>query len=306
VIDLATNNTDVLAALSGAIEELARNAAPSLVSLGSEHGTGTGIVIDDQRHILTAGHVVHRQREVSVGTNEGSPLQGKVLGRNPYADLALVEATSGKLKPLKLGRSRDARVGQFVLALARTHGGSPSVTSGIITGVNRQIGGWWRFSIGNAIVTDARLNPGYSGGPLIDAKGDMIGMNVAYFSNRGIAVPMDAINKDIDRLVRGEGFKRAYLGIVSNPIQLPDELASRLNLEQRGGLMILSVEPESSAKKAGLVLGDVVVKFRDNPVNNLQDLESLLNEDAIGKEARITVLRQEQQKELTVIPSVVE
>jgi S1-C subfamily serine protease len=260
-------------------------------------------VIDGQGHVLTAGHVVHRLEDVDVGLDNGTTLQGKVVGRNPYADLALVQVQSGGLEPLERGSSSDIKVGQFVLALARPFGGRPSVTSGIVTGVNRQVGGWWRFSIGNAIVTDARLNPGYSGGPLVDAKGRMIGMNVAYFSNRGIAVPMDTITGDIERLARGEGFRRAYLGIVSNPIQLPDDVASRLANQQKSGLMVLSVEPGSSAKKAGLVLGDVVVRFGDKQVNNLQDLESVLNEDVIGKEAKLTVLRQEQQKVLTVVPS---
>jgi S1-C subfamily serine protease len=300
---LVANNTDVLQALSGAIEELAQAAAPSLVNVGSEHRTGTGVVIDDQGHVLTAGHVVHRLEDVEVGTDDGEAVQGKVVGRNPYADLALVQVQSRTLKPLERGNSSDVKVGQFVLALARPFNGRPSVTSGIVTGVNRQIGGWWRFSVNNAIVTDARLNPGYSGGPLVDAKGRMIGMNVAYFSNRGIAVPMDTIAGNIERLARGDGFKRAYLGIVSNPIQLPDDVASRLEPEQRSGLMVLSVEPGSSAKKAGLALGDVVIRFGDKRVNDLQDLESFLNEDAIGKEAKLTVLRQEQQKVLTVVPS---
>jgi S1-C subfamily serine protease len=297
--------TEILQALSMAVEELAGNATPSLVSVGSEHRSGTGVVVEKGR-ILTAGHVVHRLEEVEVGIDGGETIHAKVVGRNPYSDTALLEVPSPDLRPMKLGGEGEARIGQFVLALARAHQGRPSVTSGVITGVNRQIGGWWRFSVGNAIVTDARLNPGYSGGPLLNAQGQMIGMNVAYLSNRGIAVPADALNKDIERMMRGEGFKRAYLGIVSNSVSLPDDVTSKLELDQKSGLIVLSVEPESSAKKAGLALGDVLVKFGEKTVNNLQDLESMLGEDAIGRETRLVVLRGEEPRELTVVPSALE
>ncbi len=300
-----SKGTELLQALSGAIEGVAAAASPSVVSVGTDHRTGTGILFDSSGHVLTAGHVVGRLTEVLVGTVEGTQ-KAKVVGLNPYSDLALLKVEPGGGKPIELGDSAEVRVGQFVLALANPQGRSPSVTSGVVTGVNRQVGGWWHFSVGNAIVTDARLNPGYSGGPLLDAGGRMIGMNIAYMSNRGIAVPLASIRKEFDRLARGESAKRAYLGVVSSPVSLPEEVASKPDVSQRTGLMIFSVEPGSAARGAGLVLGDVLVRFGDKPVGSLFDLEALLGEDAIGRETQIVVLRGEELKELRVTPSAAE
>ncbi len=298
-------SNELLQALSGAIEEVSSSVSPSVVSVASGHRVGTGVVLDSEGHIVTAGHVVHGLEEVEI-SHETRKATAKVLGNNRRSDLALMEVEQRDLTPIELGSSSALKVGQFVLAVANPHGGRPSVTSGIITGVDRQVGGWWRFSVGNAIVTDARLNPGYSGGPLIDANGRMVGMNVAYLSNRGIAVPIDTVKAEAGRIARGEGLKRAYLGIISNPISLPEEVAGRKDVSQNGGLMVFSVEPESSAKRAGLALGDVIVRFGDRPVVSFQDLEAQLGEDAIGKETKVVVLRGEQPKELVITPVAAE
>jgi len=279
------------------------SASPSVVSVGMDGRSGTGVVIDTQGQILTANHVVHRLEEVDVGTSDGRRLTAKVVGRNPYADLALLKVDGAGLKPMPLGDSSSLKVGQFVLALANPFSSSVSATSGIITGVNRPIGGWWRFSIRNAIVTDARLNPGYSGGPLVDASGRMVGMNVAYINNRGIAVPVDTIRKSVEKMSKGENVRKAYLGIVSSPIDLPDEIASRSDVNQQTALMVYSVEPQSAAKRAGLALGDVLLKFGETRLTSVQDLEVVLGEEAIGRKTSILVLRGEELKELNVTPS---
>ena len=265
--------------------------------------SGTGVVVDDEGHILTANHVVHRLDETEVVTNSGERLAAKVVGRNHYADLALLKVDADGLRPIELGESGNLKVGQFVLALARPQAGQVGATSGIITGVNRQVGGWWRFSVRDAIVTDARLNPGYSGGPLLDASGRMVGMNVAYVMNRGIAVSANTIRRSLERMAKGESVKRAYLGVVSSPIELPEEVASRQDIDQETALMVFSVEPGSAAKSAGIALGDVLLRFGDQRLTDIQDLESVLDEEAIGQKAKLVVLRGEQLKELAVTPA---
>ncbi|MDV3277992.1 MAG: S1C family serine protease [Nitrososphaerales archaeon] len=282
---------------------MTKSASASVVSVGLNGRSGTGVVIDTEGRILTANHVVHRLDEVEVGTSDGRKLNAKVVGRNPYADLALLKVDVGDLKPMELGDSSSLKVGQFVLALANPFSGAVSATSGIVTGVNRPIGGWWRFSIPNAVVTDARLNPGYSGGPLVDASGKMVAMNVAYVMNRGIAVPVDTIRTSLEKMAKGESVKRAYLGIVSSPIELPEEVASRADVDQDTALMVYSVEPESAAKKAGLALGDVLLKFGDQTLRGIQDLEGALGEETIGRKVKLVVLRGEQLKELTATPA---
>ncbi len=300
---MKSSSSEILQLLSGAIEEVASETSPSVVRVGIEGRSGTGVVFDKEGHILTANHVVHRLDEVEVGTSEKSRFNAKVVGRNPYSDLALLKVDSTALAPIALGASSNLRVGQFVLALANPFSTNVSATSGIITAVNRPIGGWWRFSIDSAIVTDARLNPGYSGGPLLDAKGKMIGLNVAYFSNRGIAVPIDTIRTAAERMARGESVKKAYLGIVSNPISLPPEISSKPEVKQEGGLIVFSVEPDSAARKGGIVLGDVLVKLDNKPVTDLQDLQTILGEELVGKKVKVSVLRGEKLTELSVTPS---
>ncbi|MDG6901668.1 MAG: trypsin-like peptidase domain-containing protein [Nitrososphaerota archaeon] len=299
---MQTNSSEFLQRLSGAIEDVARGASESVVTVEMDGRSGTGVVIDNEGHVLTANHVVHRIDETDIVTDDGKRLSAKVVGRNQYADLALLKAELDGLRPIELGESSQLKVGQFVLALARPQAGPMGATSGIITGVSRQLGGWWRFSVRDAIVTDARLNPGYSGGPLIDASGRMVGMNVAYVMNRGIAVSADTIRRSLERMARGENVRRAYLGIVSSPIELPDEVASRQDVDQETGLMVFSVEQGSAARSAGMALGDVLLRFDGQRLANLQDLEGVLDEEAVGKKARLVVLRGEQLKELTVVP----
>jgi serine protease Do len=299
---MQVNSSEFLQRFSGAIEDVARSASPSVVSVGVDGRSGTGVVVDSEGHILTAGHVVSRLDQTEVGTSDGKKLAARVVGRNPYADLALLKVDDAKLEPMELGDSSGLKVGQFVMALANPFSSSVSVTSGIVTGVNRPIGGWWRFSLQNAIVTDARLNPGYSGGPLVDASGRMVGMNVAYVSNRGIAVPANTIKKSIEKMAKGENIKRAYLGVVTSAIELPDEVAARSDVNQESALMVFSVEPESAAKRAGIRLGDVLLKLGDIPLTGVEDLTGALAEEAIGKKTRLLVMRGEELKELSVTP----
>jgi S1-C subfamily serine protease len=300
---MQANSSEFLQRLSGAIEDVARSTSESVVTVERDGRSGTGVVVDRDGHILTANHVVHRLDETEVVTHDGKRLTAKVVGRNQYADLALLKAESNGLRPVELGESSKLKVGQFVLALARPQAGSVGVTSGIITGVNRQIGGWWKFSVRDAIVTDARLNPGYSGGPLVDASGRMIGMNVAYVMNRGIAVSADTIKRSLEKMAKGESVRRAYLGIVSSPIELPEELASRADIDQETGLMVYSVEPGSAAKAAGIAFGDVLLRFGDQRLTDIQDLGGVLDEEAIGQKAKLVVLRGEEMKELAVTPT---
>ncbi len=233
-------NSSILQTISGEIERLAESTGRSVVSISSGHGNGSGIVWD-QHTVVTAFHVVRGADEVSIGTSDGKKLPAKVTGRFRRSDIAVL-TVEGELSPITKGDSDSLKPGQFVLALANPFSAHTSVTSGIITGANRSIGGWWGMTIENAIITDARVNPGYSGGPLVDASGRMIGMNVAYVSKRGIAVPVNTISKVVQRIAKGQPFKRAYMGIVTNPVALPEEVSSSSKVGQETGVMVFSVE----------------------------------------------------------------
>jgi S1-C subfamily serine protease len=298
---LSPSSSGILQTISGEIERIAENVGRSVVSVGSGQGNGSGIAWDEHT-VVTAYHVVRGAEEVNVGTEDGRKLVAKVTGRLRRSDLAVL-TVDASLTPIQKGDSDGLKAGQFVLALANPFASRTSVTSGIITGANRTIGGWWGMTIENAVITDARVNPGYSGGPLVDASGQLIGMNVAYFSKRGIAVPVNAIEKVVKRLAEGKPFKRAYLGIVSNPVALPAEVSSDQRVGQETGVMVLSIEDGTPAKKSGLAFGDVILKFNGKSISNSDDLTSLLGEEAIGKQAKISILRGGNVVELEITPT---
>lgn len=298
---MSLKSSGILQTISGEIERLAESTGRSVVSVSSGRGNGSGFAWDEHT-VVTAFHVVREADEVSVGTEDGRKLAAKVTGRFRRSDIAVLTVEE-PLTPIQRGGSDGLKAGQFVLALANPFASRTSVTSGIITGANRSIGGWWGMTIENAIITDARVNPGYSGGPLVDASGRLIGMNVAYFSKRGIAVPVGTISKVVDRLAKGQPFKRAYLGIVTNPVALPEEVSSDESVGQDAGLMVYSVEEGTPAKQSGLSFGDVILRFDGKEVSSSEDLTGLLGEEAIGKKAKLSVLRGGTVVDLEVTPT---
>jgi S1-C subfamily serine protease len=155
----------------------------------------------------------------------------------------------------------------------------------------------------NIIATDAKLNPGFSGGPLVDAQGKLIGINTAYVWSRGIAIPVNKVKNICDRLMSGRVIKKAYLGIIANSVAIPTEIQEETGLNQHSGVMIFSVEPGSPARKAGLAMGDVIVEFDGKPVTNFYDLPRLLAEDVGGKETKLTIIRREKLLKISVTPT---
>ena len=298
------NPLQVLKSLSDATTELVRKLTPSVVSINSTMTRGTGVVYKDG-YIVTCNHVLGRSASVRIGSGEKT-LEAKAIGVDPYSDIAILRAEEGNFRPIELGDSGNLSTGQFVLALANPFNRQPTATTGIITGVGSTIRGWRGTAMENVIATDAKLNPGYSGGPLVDASGKMIGLNAAYVWSRGIAIPINKVKNVVDRLMIGGRIKKAYLGIVSDTVSIPQEIAGQTPINQDAGVMIFSVEPGAPAKKAGLAMGDVIVKFNEKSVTSFYDLPRLLTEDVIGKRTKISVLRGEKLRELTVIPSAAE
>jgi len=299
-----TNPLQLLKSLSDATEELVRKLAPSIVNVSSTMTRGTGVVLNSDGYIVTCNHVLGRSASVKVGSG-GKTFEARTIGVDPYSDLALLKTEQKNLQPAEIGDSDKLNPGQFVLALANPFNRQPTVTTGIVTGVGATLRGWRGTAMENVIVTDAKLNPGFSGGPLVDATGRMIGLNTAYVWSRGIAIPVNKVKNVADRLMSGGEIKRAYLGIVSNTIRIPQETAEEQNIDQDTGVMIFSVEPDSPAKKAGLALGDVIVKFNNQPVATFYDLPQLLTENIAGKKVTLSVLRGEKLLELAVTPSLV-
>jgi S1-C subfamily serine protease len=292
----------ILQSFSEAVTELADKVGLSVVRVRSRRGFGSGVVWTEDGYILTCSHVVGRASIVEVGLPKGLRLEARVIGHDPYLDMALLKVERAGLRPVEVGDSEGAEVGQLVFALANPFGGNSSTTSGIVTTAKASLG-WGPGAGEDVIVTDAPLNPGYSGGPLVNAYGKMIGLNVAYANSRGISIPINAVKGTISSLIKDGRIRLAHLGISTDAINFPKRLADEANLDREEGLLILEVEPDSPAKKAGLVVGDILVSFDKSPITSHNELYRRLTKDAIGKPIEIGVLRAERLVRLTITPS---
>jgi S1-C subfamily serine protease len=273
-----------------------------VVNINSGRRNGTGIVWSNDGYVVTASHVIGRNPEPTITLADGKELAAKLVGRDHYTDLALLKVEANGLKPIQRGGSADIKVGQFVLAMANAFGKKASATSGIVTNPGRSMRGWWGVVIENAVVSDAKLNPGYSGGPLVDASGKMIGMNVAYFSGRGIAISVDSLTEVVEKLSKDGKVKKGFLGVVVDPIELPEELAKVPGIGQEEGLLVRAVDAQSPAKAAGVAMGDIILRLGSAKATDEYELHKALSGEVVGKSASLWVLRGEKLTELKVTP----
>lgn len=291
---------------SNAVTELADGVSPSVVNVNAGRRGGTGLVWSEDGLVVTASHVLGHSQTPTVTLQDGREMQAKIMGTDPYADVALLKIDASGLTPIALGSAEGVKVGQFVLALANAFGRRVSATSGMITSLRRNMRGFWGIIIEDAVVSDAKLNPGYSGGPLVDASGKLLGMNVAYFASRGVAVSVDSLKETVGRISRDGGVKKGFLGVVVEPIELPEEVAKSADVGQDEGLLVRSVETGSPAKAAGVAVGDIILKLGDSRATDEYELHKALSQDVVGKQLGLMVLRTEKVTALRVTPAEAE
>ena len=296
----------LLQSFSDAVTELADGVSPSVVNVNAGRRGGTGLVWSGDGLIVTASHVVGHSQAPTVTLQDGREMQAKVIGRDPYADVALLKVDASGLAPVNLGSAEGIKVGQFVLALANAFGRRVSATSGMVTSHRRSMRGFWGIMIEDAVVSDVKLNPGYSGGPLVDAAGRLIGLNVAYFAGRGVAVSVDSLKETVGRISRDGGAKKGYLGVVVEPIELPEDVAKSGEVAQEDGLLVRSVEAGSPARAAGVAVGDIILRLGNAQATDEYELHKALSQDVVGKQLRLLVLRTEKVAELSVTPAEAE
>ena len=267
---------------------------------------GTGVVWSSDGLIVTASHVVGHFEAPTVALSDGTEFGAKVVGRDPFTDIALLKVEASGLPPVKVGSADGIKVGQFVLALANATGKKVSATSGIVTGHRRSMRGFWGVMIDDAVVSDAKLNPGYSGGPLVDASGSLLGMNVAYFAGRGVAVSADSLRETVERISKDGRIKKGFLGVVVEPVELPEELSGSAEVGQEDGLLVRSVESGSPARAAGVALGDIILRLGDVQATDEYELHKALSGDVVGKTLALRILRAEKVADLKVTPKEAE
>jgi S1-C subfamily serine protease len=279
-----------LSDLSQAMADVVAQAGNSVVRVEARRRLpATGIIWSADGLIITANHVVKNDSNIGIGLADGTAVSGTVVGRDPTTDTAVLRAEASDLTPLTESDKKTLGVGHLALALGRP-GKTVQVTLGIISA----LGGSWRTAWGGQIdrylQTDVLMYPGFSGGPLVDANGRLVGMNTSGFS-RGVslAVPTATLARIADSLLAHGRMRRGYLGVNTQRVHLPEEIRNELG--QKSGLLIVSVEPNSPAAQGGLNLGDTIVGFGDAAIRRHDDLLVQLSGDKVGTAVAIKILR---------------
>lgn len=303
--DLA--DAELLDAYSRAVTTVAAQLAPSVVNveIGRRMG-GSGFVFAHDGLILTNSHVVARSRRIQVTLLDGRRLSADLIGDDPHTDLAVLRVSADSLVPALLGDSSRLAPGQLVVALGNPFGFQHTVTAGVVSATGRSLRSRTGRLIEQLIQTDAALNPGNSGGPLVTSAGLVVGVNTAVIAGgHGIAfaVPVNTAKLVIPALVRDGRVRRAVLGISAQPVRIATAIVRAHGLAQEKGALVTDVHDALPAERAGVEPGDVLLDFDGAPLHGPDDLVRLLTAERIGLAVPIRVLRRGDPQRLIVVPA---
>ena len=305
---------EALDAYSRTIVSVVERVGPAVVQIGVTkvvggspfgggqlaQGAGSGVIFTPDGYILTNSHVVDNARQVIVTLADGHDLQGTVVGQDPDTDVAVVRisAPNGeKLPAAKLGDSDRLQVGQLVVAIGSPVGLQSTVTVGIVSALHRTLPGYGGQMIEDIIQTDAAVNPGNSGGPLVNAKGEVIGINVAIVQQAqglSFAIPINTVNWVASRLMKDGVVRRPVLGIAAQSGMLPQSLRRQFHIEKEMAIQVVQVASGGPAQRAGIRPGDVIYKLNDRPVGSVLDLRHDLERMDDGAQVRVSIIRMTQ------------
>jgi S1-C subfamily serine protease len=304
--------TDALDAYSRVVTSVAESVSSAVVRIQVENkqgrgGSGSGFIFTPDGFILTNSHVVHGGEKIIVSTPDAGDLNAQLIGEDPDTDLALLRIDAPVLHSVKLGDSRKIRVGQLVVAIGNPYGFQYTVTAGVVSALGRSLRSQSGRLIEDVIQTDAALNPGNSGGPLVNSRGEVVGVNTAtILPAQGLcfAISVNTAQFIASRLIRYGRVRRSYIGVQAQTATLNRIIARHYELETSTGALILSAEPGSPAQKAGLQEGDMIIALAGQPVEGVDVLHRLLGEDRIGIATRLIVLRGSRRLEISLIPEM--
>jgi S1-C subfamily serine protease len=296
---------------SRVVSSVVERVGPSVVRVdvrrqGRSAGSGSGVVISSDGLALTNSHVVQGLRTVNLITLEGRDLQARVLGDDPDTDLALLRVEADvSLPTARLGDSSKLRRGQIAIAIGNPLGFDATVTAGVVSALGRSLQSRTGRMIEDVVQTDAPLNPGNSGGPLVSSAGDVIGINTAVIMGaQGIcfAVASNTASFVAGEIARHGRVRRAYIGVGAATTAIPRRIALRLGLEQAAGARLITVDQTGPAAQAGLLTGDLVIALDGKPVTGVSDLVRALDADKINRTVSIDLLRRSERLRVWIGP----
>ena len=314
----APGESVLLDAYSNAVISASEKISPSVVKIdvaqagrsrsGEPHerqGGGSGFVFTPDGLILTNSHVVHGATRIQVSFSDGHRFPAHTIGDDPATDLAVIRIDAPQIVAAPLGDSQKLRVGQLAVAIGNPYGFQYTVTAGVVSALGRSLRSYSGRLIDDVIQTDASLNPGNSGGPLVSSDGRVIGVNTATIMGaQGLcfAIGINTAKFVAGRLLRDGRIRRAYIGVEAQTAPLHRRLVRFYDLPQESGVIVSAVTPGSPAQRAGLREGDVIVALDGKPVAGVDDLHRLLTDAHVGLSSSLTVLRWTEKLELQVVP----
>jgi S1-C subfamily serine protease len=315
----AANDGSLLDAYSTAVTDAVERISPSVAHIAvhqtagqtrsgeprERQGGGSGFVFTPDGLILTNSHVVHEATRISVAFSNGRHMPATLIGEDPASDLAVIRVHEPGLVAAELGDSQKLRVGQIAIAIGAPYGFQSTVTAGVVSALGRSLRSYSGRLIDDVIQTDAALNPGNSGGPLVDSAGRVVGVNTAtILPAQGIcfAIGINTAKFVAGRLLRDGRIRRSYVGISGQTVPLHRRVVRFYDLPNESGALVLSVEEKSPAKRAGLRSGDIIIALESQSVAGVDDLHRLLTEVRVGVSCPVTVFRWTEKLDLHVVP----
>jgi serine protease DegQ len=296
----ATHSTSQLVALSGEIAAAVERISPSVVAVDAGRRRSSSGFSWDEHHVATADHALEDD-DVTLTLHDGSTAKASIVGRDPSTDIALLH-TDARLEAVPRGDLEALKVGHFVLAIGRDDDGGVAATLGVVSALDGPWRTWRGGDVDRFVRPDLSMYPGFSGGPLIEAAGGVVGMNTWGLSRRmALTVPLSTIARVVTQLETGGRIRRGYLGVAMQAVRIPDALREKTGIDGAGGLIVVDVAPGGPAESAGVLIGDVIVAVGGRRVEDPGDLQGSLRSDLVGTAQSLRVLRGGTPRDVDVV-----
>ena len=301
----------LLDAYSKAVVHAAEEVGPSVVNIevrrsdGKRMGSGSGFIITPDGFVLTNSHVVHGAERLEVTLADGRHPDAHLVGDDPDTDLAVVRLYAPQLRPVHLGDSKNIRVGQMAIAIGNPYGFQASITAGVVSALGRSFRASTGRLMDDILQTDAALNPGNSGGPLVNSRGEVIGVNTAVIlPAQGLcfAIGIDTAKFVASWLIKEGKIRRSHIGVGGQNVPIHRRIVRHYHLADPSGVLVISITPGSPAERSGLREGDVMVEFNGQSIPSIDALHKFLSGDQIGKRSEVTVIRGTEKLTLPITP----
>lgn len=294
--------TNQLALLSEQVSRMIERIGESIVEIHArERIPSTGLHLGEG-YVVTASHSIKRAQDITVRFGKDTNTAGELIGRDPGTDLAVLKLPVSGLSAPEFGDTSGLKAGHIVVAAGFGHGKAPNGSLGILSAVDGAWRTWRGGRIDQLIHSDVTLYPGFSGGPLLNSSGQVLGVNTSgLWRNQVVTVPMSTVERIVGQLKKKGRIAKGYLGIAMYPLRLPRPIQEQFKLPEGSGLIVLNVEPQSPANQAGLMIGDVLVKLDGTALNSMEDLQAALEPESVGKTMKLSIIRGGAPLDLSVV-----